>query len=52
MKPRFRLSQMSAHPTYGFRLFLEPINTEAYQMIRDRDNGTIEDFGLVLYQDI
>lgn len=48
-KPRFRLSQYPPHSTLGARLYVDPINPEAWDMIRDRDAGIIKDFPLVIY---
>lgn len=49
MKPRFRLENMQPHYRLGNRLYLQPVNAEAYQMIKDRDNGRIKDFPMVIY---
>jgi hypothetical protein len=48
-KPKFRLENYSAHCELGKRLFLQPINSAAWNMIRNRDNGLIPDFTVIIY---
>jgi len=48
-KPKFRIHWMKDHPSIGPRIQLSDVNWEACKMIRDRDNGRIPDFPLVIY---